>query len=255
MDPVLHVVDAVGDVVGPVHDLGLERPPSGGAPRAHPVEHRQVVGVHAELAAVRGARPGVLGRGVQGSPGEVQAHRALMAEAFRVAERLGLEPGQDPQRLGVALEAADVRAQGVERVLAVMAERGVAEVVGEAGGLHEVGVAAQGGSQLPPDLGHLQGVGHPGAGEVALAGDHHLGLGGQPSPGGAVQDTGAVARVGRAAWALGWFVSPALLIGGGVSGHGHAPTVGVSGAHRQCGDAHVVGGSRARGRQPDARSG
>ena len=153
--------------------------------------------------------------------------RALVTEALRIAERLGLEPGQDPQRLGVALEAADVRAQGVEGVLAVVAERWVAEVVGEAGGLHEVGVAAQGGSQLPPDLGDLQGVGHPGPGEVALAGDHHLGLGGQPSPGSAVQDAGPVARERRSGGALGWLVGPAVLIGDGVSGHRHDPTVGV----------------------------
>ena len=48
---VLDVVDRVGDIVGPVHHLGLETPPStlirG---RANPVEHRRIVGVHPELA-------------------------------------------------------------------------------------------------------------------------------------------------------------------------------------------------------------
>ena len=59
-------------------------------------------------------------------------------------EDLGLEPGEQAQGLGVALEPADVVGQLVQRGLAVVAEGRVAQVVGQAGGVDDVRVAAQG---------------------------------------------------------------------------------------------------------------
>ena len=110
------------------------------------------------------ARPGVLGGGVQGGAGEVEADADQLAGPASRHEALGLEPGQQAQRLGVALEAAAVLGELVERLFAVVPEGRVAQVVGEAGGLDEVGVAAEGRAELPADLGALQGVGEPGAG-------------------------------------------------------------------------------------------
>ena len=94
-------------------------------------------------------------------------------------ERLGLQPGQQPERLRVALEAADVSGQLGQRALAVVPERRVAEVVREAGRLDQVGVAADGHRHVAADLGDLEGVGEPVAGEVVGRRADHLGLGGR----------------------------------------------------------------------------
>lgn len=156
----------------------------------------------------RGAR--VLGGGVEGGTGEVEADGALGGEAF------GLDAGEEPQRLGVAFEAAAVVGELVQRVFAVVAEGRVAEVVGEAGGLHEVGVAAEGCAQLPADLGALQGVGEAGAGAgvpgggAALAGRDDLGFTGESPERGGVQYAGAVALEGGAAGAFVGFGGPAV---------------------------------------------
>ena len=93
------------------------------------------------------AGPGVLGGGVQGGAGEVEADGAFGGEAF------GLDAGEEPQRLGVSFEAAAVVGELVQCLFAVVAEGRVAEVVGEAGGLDEVRVAAQGRAEFPADLG------------------------------------------------------------------------------------------------------
>ena len=92
-DAVLDVVDAVGDIVGEVHDLGLDAGTTGGRLAAHPAEDRQVILVDPELvdgsrqpvtmpAAGRGGLrdgPWVLRRGVEGGAGEVETD----AGAFR----------------------------------------------------------------------------------------------------------------------------------------------------------------------------
>ena len=93
-------------------------------------------------------------------------------------------------------------AASVQRALAVVAERRVAEVVGQAGGLDQVGVAAERRREVAPDLGHLEGVGEPVADEVVARRADHLGLGGQPAQRGGVHDPGPVAlerRTARAA--------------------------------------------------------
>ena len=60
-----------------------------------------------------------------------------------VAADLRLEPGEDPQRLRVALEPAAGGAELVQRALAVVPERRVADVVRQPGGVDDVGVGAQ----------------------------------------------------------------------------------------------------------------
>ena len=138
--------------------------------------------------------------------------------ASSVVEPLGLDAGQQPQRLRVALEAAAVRGDLGERLLAVVAERRVAQVVRQAGGLHQVGVAAERRAQLPADLGAFERVGEPGAGRgVDLrhrgARVDHLGLAGQPAQRGGVQHPCAVALEGGAAGPFVRLGHPAL--GGG----------------------------------------
>ena len=216
-DRVLDVVHGVGNVVGEVHDLRFQA----GAPLrgvlADPVEDRQVVLVGAELAGplamddggVRG-RPRVLRCGVEARPGQVQAGRPAVG-----GDDLGFQPGQQPQRLGVAFEAADRVGDLVQGRFAVVAERRVAKVVAEARGVHDIRVAAQGAAQFAAHLGHLEAVGEAGPDEVVGVRGHDLGLGPEPAQGRGVQHAGAVAFEVGAVRGLGRFLHPA----GGVAGH------------------------------------
>jgi hypothetical protein len=73
-----------------------------------------------------------------------------------VVEHLGFEPGQDAQGLSVGLEAAAFPRQLVQRPLAVVPERRVPDVVREAGGVDQVGVATQLVGDAAADLGDLE---------------------------------------------------------------------------------------------------
>ena len=197
-DAVLEVVHGVGHVVGEVHHLRLDaasravdaRVASSRRPRGR---RRRPRTCRRAVAPVAARAPGVLRAGVERRPGQVQPDRAAVGVGG-----LGLEPGQDAQRLGVALEAAAARAELVERHLAVVAERRVPHVVGERGGLGEVGVAAERVGQVAGDLGDLEAVGEPVAHEVVGLRAEHLGLRGQPAQRGGVHDPGPVALERRA---------------------------------------------------------
>ena len=159
-----------------------------------------------------GERPRVLRAGVEGGAGEVQPGRAAVR-----AEGLRLEPGQQPQRLGVPLEPAAVDRRLGEHPLAVVPERRMAEVVGEGRRLHQVGLAAQSPGEVAGDLGDLEAVGEPVADEVVGLGADHLGLGRQPSAGRRVHHPRTVALERRALGrrhALRRLLDPALLRGG-----------------------------------------
>ncbi len=217
---VLDVVHRVRHVVRPVHHLGLEARARAGGALADPVEDGPVVPIDAELAGrgvggVRSARPGVLGGRVQGGPGEVEADARHLARRVASHEALRFDAGEESQGLRVALEAAAVVGEFVEGLFAVVAEGGMAQVVGEAGRLHEVRVAAQGRAQLPAHLGALQGVGQAGAGAgvpglAAGAGGDHLGLAREAAQGGGVEYAGAVALEGGAAGAFVGLGCPAV---------------------------------------------
>ena len=200
-DPVLDVVDGVGDVVGEVHHLGLQAARLARDSRPHPREHRQVVvidaelddgargsvGVHAHRGLADSAGPGILGAGVERGPGQVEPDRASLG-----IDGLGLQPRQQSQGLGVALETTAALGQVGQRPLAVVAERWMAEVVGQRRRLDDVGMAAERPGQVAGDLGHLETVGEPVADEVVGLGADDLGLGGQPSRGRRMHDAGPV---------------------------------------------------------------
>ena len=96
-----------------------------------------------------------------------------------------------PHRVVVA--AGDVGRQGV---LAGVAAGAVAAVVAEGDRLGQRDVEAEGPGDRRGHLGHLQGVGEPGA--LVVVGEHeHLGLAGQPAEGGGVEDAVAVALEAR----------------------------------------------------------
>ena len=121
--------------------------------RAQPDEGGGVIRVEAELAA--SARVGnalLLGPGVLAARVEARASQVEAIAAAAVRHHLGLEARQQSQRLRVALEAPDVGGPLVEGAFTVVTERRVAEVVGEAGGVDDVGAAAQRRTELAADL-------------------------------------------------------------------------------------------------------
>ena len=178
----------VGDVVGPVHDLRFQRRPAIRGAGAHPVGDLGVVGVEAELAAAGRAPPRVFRHRVQRRPGEIQPDAdPLGIKDFR------LQSGEDPEVLGVALEAAARGGELVESTFAVVAIGRMADVVGQSGHIHQVGIAAERDRHAAADLGDFQRVGEPGARVVALPGTDHLRLIRQSAEGRAVQHPGPVA--------------------------------------------------------------
>ncbi len=106
---------------------------------------------------------------------------------------MALELGDDAQSMAVVVEAAVGGHAGVKRLLAGMAEGGVAEVVGERHRLGEIVVEPERARKRPGDLRHLDRMGQPGAEMVALVMDEHLGLVGETAEGGRMDDAVAVA--------------------------------------------------------------
>ena len=88
------------------------------------------------------------------------------------------------------------RRQAIERALAGMAERRMAEIMGERQRLGEVLVEAERAGERAGDLRHLERVGQPGAVMVALVEHEHLGLVAQPAEGGGMDDPVAIAPEG-----------------------------------------------------------
>ena len=97
------------------------------------------------------------------------------------------------QGLRIVVEAAVGREAAVERALAGMAERRMAEIVGERERLGEVLVEPERAGERARDLGDLEGVGQPGAEMVALVEHEDLGLVREPAEGGGMDDAVAVA--------------------------------------------------------------
>ncbi len=165
MHAVLDVVHGVRDVVGPVHDLRLETAPlCRDRRRAASSNAAASTVVVAVLRHTVAARPRVLARGIERGAGQVEPGRFA-----GVVDDLRLEPGEHPQGLRIALESPAGTGDGVERVLAVVAERRMADVVRETGGVDDVRIAAERGADLAADLRDLERVGQPGAREVVLA--------------------------------------------------------------------------------------
>jgi hypothetical protein len=138
---------------------------------------------------------------------------------------LGLQAGEQAQRLGVPLEPADAGRDGIQRGLAVVPERRVTEVVRQAGGVDDVGAAAQRRPELPPDLRDLEGVREPVADEVVAGGLDDLGLGRESPQAGRVQQPGPVPGevVALGALVRGVLGHPALAVAPGVR---HGLTLG-----------------------------
>ena len=126
----------------------------------------------------------MLDQALQRLPGEVEPVEGGVA---------ALERGDDAQRLRIVVEAAGIGEAAVERALAGMAERRMAEVVGERQRLAQILVEPERAGERAGDLRDFERVGEPGAEMVALVEDEHLRLVGQPAEGGGMDDAVAVA--------------------------------------------------------------
>ena len=128
-----------------------------------------------------------------------QAFERLPGEIEAVEARIFLfQLGDHAQRLGVVVEAAGAAHRGVERALAGMTERRMAEIVGERQRLGEVLVDAKRPRNGAGDLRDFETMGEARAVMIALVIDEHLGLVVEPPEGHRMQDAVAVARVRRA---------------------------------------------------------
>ena len=113
------------------------------------------------------------------------------------------------KRLRVVIEAAEGREAFVERALAGMAERRMAEIVGERQRLGEILVETKPPRQRARHLRHFERMGEPGAVMVALVEHEDLRLVLQSPERGRVDDAVAIAAKGAAARARGLGMKPA----------------------------------------------
>ncbi len=186
--PVLDVVNGVRDVVGPIHYLSLQARPTGWRAIAHPGEHFGVLRVSTELAVVGTAQPRILGHRVERGAGQVEARAdALSIKGF------GFQTGEDAQVLGIALEPAVVGGEVVERLLAVVPVRRMADVVSQACHVDQIRVATQPDGHAAADLRNLERMSQPGPRSVAFPRPDHLRLVSEPPQRGAVQNACPIA--------------------------------------------------------------
>ena len=192
---IVDVVGVVGHVIGYGGGLGL------GAGEAGEIERQAGVELHYRhgqpprgvfgngRAVAPQQRAIVLDQPLQRLPGEVQA--VVIGVAL-------LQTGDDAQGLGVVVKAPIGLHDLLQRILARMAEGGVAEIVGQRQRLRQILVEAQGAGDGAGDLADLDGVCQARAVVVALVGHEDLGLVGQPAEGRGMDDAVAVALVFRA---------------------------------------------------------
>ena len=198
---VIEIVGVVGDVVGNRRALGFQR----GVALQIKVKLRVELGDRQRQrfsAAERaGKRTIVLDQPFQRLPAQIETVEFGIA-VFQL--------GDDPERLCVVVEAAEVRHQLVERILAGMAERRVAEIMGKRQRLGQILVDGEGARQRPGNLRHLDGMGQPRAVVIALVIDEDLGLVLEPAKGGRMDDAVAVALKRRSGWGSTFGIKPAF---------------------------------------------
>ena len=144
---VVDVVVVVGDVVATAPRPAPPARHGRSSSRSWSRQYSTIAaGRSVEHAAVLEQRAVVLDRALERLPGEVEPVELGIAL---------LELGQDAQRLGIVVEAAERLHRRVQRLLAGMAERRVAEIVGQRHRLAEILVEPQGrgrscGRSAPP---------------------------------------------------------------------------------------------------------
>ena len=188
---IVDVVVVIGDVIRQRRHLRFKAGPVAQLQRKRGVQFGQrPVRLH--------DRAVVLGQPLQQFPRQVQPVE-LAIGAF--------QPHQRAQAVGVVIEPAVSLHRRVQRFLAGMAERRVADVVRQAQRLGQVLVQPQRAGDHPADLRHFQAVGQPDAVVIAIRRDKHLGLVAQPAERDRMDDPVTVALIRAARAARNRFVS------------------------------------------------
>ena len=131
----------------------------------------------------------MLDEAVERLPGQVQAVE------IRV---VALQLGDQPQTVAVVVEAAEIGEAGVERVLAGVAERSVAEVVAEGDRLGEVLIERERAGERAGELRDFDRMGQAGAKVIAFVVYEHLRLMREAAERRRMDDAVAVALKSRA---------------------------------------------------------
>ena len=172
----------ISNIVRPVHGLRFHRGPRLAATvvsrrimGADPIKHVGLFVVAAIFpvgAAIRvGFGTWIFTRRIKCRPREVQPTAGTGG-----VQNFRFQQCQNPQGLRVAFEAAAFIGKLIERGLAIMAVRRVADIVDQPRHFTQVRVQAQAFANAPGDLRHLQGMRQPGARSIAVARAHHLGF-------------------------------------------------------------------------------
>src|SRR5262247_4765583 len=135
-------------------------------------------------AVAKRERAIVLDQPFQRLPGQVQSVESGIAP---------LERGHHPQRLRIVIEAAASGEAAVERALAGMAKRRMAEVVGERQRLPQILVEPERARERACNLRDLQRMGQTGAKMIAFMKDEDLGLVREPPESARMDDAVAIA--------------------------------------------------------------
>ena len=219
-DGILHIMHAVGDVVGQVHDLAFHRCRIDGRVPLEPGKDLLIIGIDTVLGRPLplgmlgriGQGPGILDGGIQGRPGQVDTGTA----AIRMKD-LGLQPGQESHGLGVSLESPYGGGDGGKRPLPVVPKGRVTQIVRQAGTIDHIGVATQHGADLAPYLGDLQSMGQTGPDEIIGSRHQNLGFGSEAAQGGGMDQPCPITFEGCTGVGFWRLRSPALLIEGRVA--------------------------------------
>ena len=166
-----------------------------------------------------GERTVVLDEALERFPGQIEPVECRI---------VALQCGDHAQGLGVVIKPAEGGQALVEGALAGMAERRVAEIVGERQRFGEVLVEPQRAGESAGNLRDLERVGEPGAVMVALVEYEHLSLVLEAAKGRRMDDAIAVAAKGAAAFARGLRMEPTAARGR-VARIGRARRCGING--------------------------
>ena len=139
-----------------------------------------------------------------------QAFERFPGEVEAVIRRVApLEPRDDPQRLGVVVEAAVTRHARFEHVLAGMAEGRMAKVVREGQGLGQILIEPERARKRTGDLAHLDGMGQARPKMIAFVIDEDLRLVLEPAERGRMDDPVPVALEFASRRRYGFGIKPA----------------------------------------------
>jgi len=209
LDTVVKIGGEIGDFVGEVDELGLQR-------------RTLIEEVFGELGMLGDAVvAGVLDDSLANAEGEIEA--AMGGVAL-------LEVLDDAEGMQIVVEGSTVAAEAsVESALACVSEGRVSDVMDEGEGFGEVFVQTEGGGSGAGDLGDLDGVGEAAAKVVRGSAGEDLGFAGEPTEGASLNDALPIPLDGRAGGTIGRGIDARQKRVVGVANNGAGVKVGCHG--------------------------